>query len=131
MRIQALGSGGGSGGQSGNVVPASTFTWAAGAASINVANARDFVATNLLTQDSTLTLTGGTDGCFGQIYVQQDATGGRNLTFVVAGRTQSLDLQVVNTKPLQTASSKTKYQYYFYTDPSGVLVVEILKMFVT
>lgn len=108
---------------------ATTFAWVAGAASIDVSLARDFVASNLLTANSALTLTSGVDGCSGEIVVQQDGTGSRAMTIAAAGRTIVRALNVTDDNPLITANSQTIYTYKYYTSPAGVASLSIFKTY--
>lgn len=94
---------------------AAAFAWSSNAASLNVAAGRNFAASNTLTGNSALTLASGVDGCQGMIFVKQDATGGRTLSFTIAGRTVRKDLNVPDTNPLATANAETVYQYFYYT----------------
>jgi len=105
------------------------FTWAAGAASINVATARVFAATNALAANSVLTLTGGVDGSNGVIAVKHDGTTTvYTLGFTVAGRTIRRDLNVPDTNPLALANAETEYHYLFYT-LAGVAYCRIFKAY--
>lgn len=99
------------------------FAWASNVASIDVSLANAFAATNTLTGNSTLTLTGGADGMNGVIFVKQDGTGSRTLGFTVSGRTVYRDVGVPDTNPFPAASSITMYQYFFVTVDSTAIVV--------
>jgi hypothetical protein len=107
---------------------ATAFAWVSNAASIDVSVVRHFAASNTLTGNSTLTLASGVDGCRGKIYVKQDGTGGRTLTFSVSGRIVLKDLNVADTNPLVTANSYTVYEYSYETI-AGTAVVVLLKGF--
>jgi len=99
------------------------FSWTAGAASISVAVKNDFVSSDSLTQNSTLTLTDGTDGCQGTIYVKQDATGGWTLDFVVAGRTILREDGAADSNPKTDPDSLTGYVYDFKTVAGTAYVI--------
>lgn len=100
-----------------------SFTWVTGAASINVAIKNDFVAGNTLTQNSTLTLTGGVDGCQGTIYVKQDGTGTWTLGFTVAGRTTLREDGAADSNPKTGAGALTGYVYDFKTIAGTAYVI--------
>jgi hypothetical protein len=108
---------------------ATGFAWTANAASLDVGAGHNFAATNTLTGNSTLTLTNGTDGCQGMIFVKQDATGGRTLAFTIAGRTVRRDLNVLDANPLTAPNGETMYQY-FYVTLAGVACVVLNKVYV-
>jgi hypothetical protein len=94
---------------------ATAFAWVSNAASIDMGAAHNFVASNTLTGNSTLTITGGVDGSYGVVQVKQDGTGSRTLGFSVAGRTQLRDLNTPDTNPRPTPNSLTEYHIYFST----------------
>lgn len=107
---------------------ANSFTWSSNAASLNTSAGGDFTATNTLTGNSTLTLTSGVDGAQGLIYVKQDSTGGRTITFSIAGRTILRDANSIDDNPESTASSLTVYSYHYVT-VAGTACTRITRVF--
>lgn len=103
--------------------PATNFTWSSNAATVDVSLGHNFTATNTMGGNSTLALSNGVDGDNGLIFVKQDGTGSRTLTFTISGRTVLKDLNVADTNPLVTANSITMYQYYYVTTVSTAYVV--------
>lgn len=103
--------------------PATNFAWSSNTATVDVSLAHNFTATNTLTGNSTITLSNGVDGCNGLIYVKQDGTGNRTLTFTISGRTVIRDLNTPDTNPLGAANSITVYQYYYVTIASTASVM--------
>lgn len=93
----------------------STFAWASGAATLSVGSGGDFAASNALGSANVLTLSGGLDGAQGLIYVKQDGTGSRTMTFTVSGRTIIRDANSVDDTPQSAANSITVYSYHFVT----------------
>jgi hypothetical protein len=57
----------------------------------------------------------GVDGCQGTLYVKQDATGGRMLSFSVAGRTILREAGAMDSNPQPMANTVTGYAYDFKT----------------
>jgi hypothetical protein len=102
---------------------ATNFAWSSNTASIDVSLGHHFTATNTMTGNSTLTMANGVDGDMGMIFVKQDGTGTRTLTFTISGRTVLKDLNVADTNPLSTANAITMYQYYYVTIVSTAYVV--------
>jgi hypothetical protein len=101
-----------------------SFAFTAGAVSLNVSTSLDFAASDPLTEDSAITLTNGTDGRRGRIYVIQDSTGGWDLTFAAAGRTLLLEEGAIDTSPGGGAGAITVYDYDFQTiDGTDYLVI--------
>jgi hypothetical protein len=117
-------------GQPGTVAfnAANSFTWSSNAATLNTAGGGDFTATNTLTGNSTLTLTNGVDGAQGLVYVKQDATGGRTITFTITGRTILRDANSVDDNPESTANSLTVYSYHYVT-VAGTACTRITRVF--
>jgi hypothetical protein len=108
----------------GSVANAATnFTWSSNTATIDVSLANHFVSTNTMTGSSTLTLSNGVDGCRGKIYVKQDGTGSRTLSFTISGRTVLKGLNVTDTNPQIAANSYTVYEYSYETIVSTAVVV--------
>jgi len=94
----------------------SAFAWTANAASIAVAGfGAVWAASNTLTGNSTLTLTGGADGRMVRVYVKQDATGGRTLALSIAGRAILRDSGVSDDNPAAGANAVTAYEIEFLT----------------
>jgi len=92
------------------------FAWATNAASIAVAGfGAVWAASNTLTGNSTLTLTGGVDGVMLRVYVKQDATGSRTLTLSIAGRTILRDSGVSDDNPAAGVNAVTAYEIEFLT----------------
>jgi hypothetical protein len=91
------------------------FAWASDAATIDVSNKNDFVASAALTGNCTLTLSNGVDGCQGTVYVKQDAIGSRTLGFVVPGRTILREAGAIDSNPQPMANTVTGYAYDFKT----------------
>lgn len=101
------------------------FSWLSGAASINVSESPDFVADDMLTQDSTLTLLDGYDGAQGTIIVEQDAVGGWSLAFDADGRTLRYVDPLVDAAVNGAPDSTTLYRYMYMTlDDIPQLVIE-------
>lgn len=107
----------------GGVVTPTNFAWSSNAATLDVANGGNFVATNTLTGNSTLTLSNGVDGAQGDIYVKQDGTGGRTMGFTVSGRTILRETGSADSNPQTAANSLTGYTYEFRTINSTAYVV--------
>lgn len=99
------------------------FAWASGVASLDVSLRNDFVATNVLSANSVLTLIGGYDGCQGSIYVKQDGTGSRTLSFTVSGRTILREEASADSNPQTAANSLTGYAYDFKTIAGTAYVI--------
>ena len=106
------------------------FAWAGNAATIDVSVKNDFVASGTLTGNSTITLTNGSDGCQGTVYVKQDATGGRGLGFVVPGRTILREAGAMDSNPQQSPNTVTGYAYDFKTI-GGTAYVIVERFFLT
>ena len=107
---------------------ASTFAWADSAASIGVAGIGGvWSASNDLTSNSTLTITGGADGVRLSLYVKQDGTGRRSLTLSIAGRTIRRDAGVTDDNPAPAANRITAYEIEFLTIV-GTALVRVRKM---
>lgn len=104
----ATGAGGGGG-------TLTTYAWSSNAASLDVSTANDFAPTNAITANSALTLTNGTDGKKGVVYVQQDSTGSWTMTATASGRTLLLDAGAVDTNPQAAINSVTAYEYHYVT----------------
>lgn len=100
-----------------------TFAWASNAASIDVSTCNDFAASNTLTGNSALTLLNGIDGCQGTIYVKQDGTGSRTLSFTVSGRTILRDESATDSNPQSAANTLTCYSYDFKTIAGTAYIV--------
>jgi len=114
-RLAAVGTGG-------------TFAWATNAASIAVAGVGGvWAASNNLTGNSTLTLTGGVDGVRLSLYVKQDGTGSRTLTLSIAGRTIRRDTGITDDNPASGINLITAYEIEFATIV-GTASVRIKKM---
>lgn len=106
------------------------FAWASDAATIDVGVKNDFVASAVLTGNSTITLGNGSDGCQGTVYVKQDATGGRGLGFVVPGRTILREAGAMDSNPQQSPNTVTGYAYDFKTI-GGTAYVIVERFFLT
>lgn len=106
------------------------FALVASAATLDVSAARNFVCTNTITGNTTLTLINGVDGMHGTVQLKNDATGGasRTLTFTVAGRTRLMDLNVGETNPITLGNQITEYHYYYCTI-GGTAYIRIYKVF--
>jgi hypothetical protein len=104
------------------------FSWASNAASLALTTSKNWATTNTLTGNSTLTLTGGVEGDYGTIYVKQDGTGGRTLTFTVSGRTIIRDTNSIDDNPQSTNSAITAYNYQFVTI-NGTPCIRLTKVF--
>jgi hypothetical protein len=105
----------------------STFAWSANAATIAVSGIATWAASNTMTGNCTLTLSGGVDGVRGSFYVKQDAVGSRTLTLTVSGRTILRDTGVTDDNPSAGANTITAYEYEFVTI-AGTASVRIRKM---
>ncbi len=99
------------------------FEWSGGAATLDLVAARDFAASNTLSENSTLTLSNGYDGAEGTIYVQQDAAGGHTVTVVAPGRTILREDPFVDDNPAPGAFEHTRYHYTFMTIAGDPYVV--------
>lgn len=99
------------------------YTFSANAATLDVSTRNDFIPTNTLTGNSTITLTNGVDGCQGTIYVKQDATGSRTLSFSVSGRTILREQGSADSNPQAAANTVTGYSYDFKTIAGTAYVV--------
>lgn len=106
-----------------------TYTLSSNAATLDIAAANDFAPTNTMGGNTTLTLSNGADGSQGTIYVKQDGTGGRTLTFSVASRTIIRDANSSDDNPQSGANSQTAYSYHFYTAVSTAYI-RITKVFI-
>lgn len=91
------------------------FTITSGAATLNVGAYNDHIASNTLSQGTTLTLSGGIDGSQGTIYVKQNATGGWTLAFSVAGRTILRGAGITDDNAQSGANTVTSYHYQYLT----------------
>lgn len=91
------------------------FRWVAGAAALDVSLYSYWTAANRLTQDVTLTLTGGEDGMSGGLVVRQDGTGGWDLDLVVSGRVILREFSATDSDPQAGANSITQYSYSYFT----------------
>jgi hypothetical protein len=104
------------------------FAFASNAATLSLLTSKNWAASNTLTGNSTITITNGAEGDYGTIYVRQDGTGGRTLTFTVAGRTILRDANAIDDNPQSFNSTITAYNYQFVTMVGGVYV-RITKVF--
>jgi hypothetical protein len=107
---------------------ANAFAWATNAASIAVAGVGGvWAASNNLTGNSTLTITGGVDGVRLSLYVKQDGTGSRTLTLSIAGRTIRRDTGISDDNPAAGINLITAYEIEFATIV-GTASVRVRKM---
>jgi hypothetical protein len=104
------------------------FAWASNAATLSLLTSKNWAASNTLTGNSTITITNGVEGDYGTIYVRQDGTGTRTLTFTVAGRTILRDANAIDDNPQSFNSTITAYNYQFVTMTGGVYI-RITKVF--
>lgn len=100
-----------------------SYAFASNAATLDVSTRNDFVPTNTLTGNSTITLANGVDGCQGTVYVKQDATGSRTLSFTVAGRTILREQGSADSNPQAAANSVTGYSYDYKTIAGTAYVI--------
>jgi hypothetical protein len=75
-------------------------------------------------------LSNGVEGAQGNIYVKQDATGGRGLGFVVPGRTILREAGAMDSNPQPGANTVTGYAYDFKTI-AGTAYVIIARYFLS
>lgn len=99
------------------------FSFSSNAATLDISASADYRASNTLTADSVLTLTNGSDGRRGHIYVTQDSTGGWSLTFVVSGRTILRNEATYDLHPFDFPGSTTLYEYDYQTINGTAYVV--------
>lgn len=105
------------------------FAWDGGVATVDVSARNDFAASNTLTVNSVLTLIGGIDGCQGTIYVKQDGTGSRTLSFTVSGRTVLREESAADSNPQAGANALTGYSYDYKTIAgTAYVIVERFKL---
>jgi hypothetical protein len=91
------------------------YEWFSGAASLDTGGSEDFVPTGPLTQNSSLTLYGGQDGCAGTIFVQQDAVGGWTLSVTALGRIIVRESPLLTDDPDPAPNVITRYEYRYAT----------------
>jgi hypothetical protein len=91
------------------------FQWSAGAATADLAAGRDFAASVVLTQNSTLTLSNGYEGAEGTIFVEQDAVGGWTMTVMADGRSTLREDPFTDDNPAAGPGEITRYHYTFVT----------------
>jgi hypothetical protein len=104
------------------------FSWASNAATLSLLTSKNWAPTNTLTGNSTLTITNGVEGDYGTIYVKQDGTGGRTLTFTISGRTIIRDTNSIDDNPQSTNGAITAYNYQFVTI-NGATCIRLTKVF--